>query len=173
MSQADNDSRYCPSPVVRAIILGILNAWTIDYFSTPNQLRDRSLQVRNVCSETFSQYKKQLRTELSTLQAGLPKPTRENPYPSLEGIEEIKKVEAMIQKVEAIQTKIQTASIPPNLPSHFNKDRYQSLLMNLYQTDLRLLRTMESFKNISDLEIVEAILSERNQLVQVFTMDLQ
>ena len=148
-----------PGQAVTTMLLGVLNGWSYDYRNPLNQLRDRSLQIRNVAADALTQYKQQLQRELAELRKNLPEPTRENPYPSMDGLQAVKELEVYIRKVETLQTRIQTASIPPQEFVYHGRQDNENMLKDLYELDVKLVQGLA--------QIDEEVLTQIEQVLKV------
>ena len=158
-----------PGQAVTTMLVGVLNGWSYDYRNPLNQLRDRSLQIRNIGADALTQYKQQLQQELAKLRKSLPEPTRENPYPPMDGLQAVIELEAYIRKVDSLQTRIQTAVIPPQEFVYHGRQENEDMLKALYELDVKLVQSLAQIDE-SFLEEVESVLRDREEILKRFSI---
>ena len=171
LPMSDTFQRYgitlAPSSVITTLLLGALNAWTYDYRKPQNELRNRSLQLRNLADEALGKYKVQLSQELSRLRKLLPEPTRENSDPPMEGLAAVKALDAYIRSVESLRVRVQGAAIPPQEFVHHSQAGNQILLTELQNIDSDILRVLSELTP-STIEQVTDLLANRDDLLSQF-----
>ncbi|GMA59598.1 hypothetical protein NZD89_08705 [Alicyclobacillus fastidiosus] len=131
-----------PSGVISGLLKGILDLWSYDYKNPANAFRDQSIQLRNLCDDALAQYTTQLQTELYGLRQNLPQPTRENPYPAMEGIEAVKALERYIREIEALRVQVRSAVSPPNEFVKRSQAENEQFLGELVEVDRELLQAL-------------------------------
>jgi hypothetical protein len=147
-----------PSGVITGLLKGTLDLWSYDYKNPANAFRDQSVRLRNLCDEALSQYTSQLQGELHGLRQDLPQPTRENPYPSMEGLEAVKALESYIRQIEDLRTRIRSAVSPPNEFVTRSRAENEQFLSELTSVDRELLLALS--------DIDDDVIAEINQLLQ-------
>ncbi|MCF8564321.1 hypothetical protein LLE49_06130 [Alicyclobacillus tolerans] len=154
-----------PSGAITAILEGLLNAWTYDVHSTPSQLHEQSLRLREAADDVLGKYLEQLRQELSGLRKSLPQPTRENPYPPMDGIEAVKDLESYMKRVERLRTSIRSAPLPARDLVWQGRGDYALLLAQLASMDADILRALGQL-NEETLQNVEGLFEDRSKLLR-------
>lgn len=157
-----------PSGVISGLLKGTLDLWSYDYKNPANAFRDQSIQLRNLCDDALAQYTAQLRTELHTLRQKLPQPTRENPYPPIEGIEAVKAFEDYIREIETLRTQVRSAVSPPNDFVKHSQVENEQFLAELVDLDRELLQALSVIDEDVIVE-VRGILHKRTDRVRAFT----
>lgn len=164
-------SRYgialAPSGVITGLLKGTLDLWSYDYKNPANAFRDQSVRLRNLCDDALSQYASQLQTELHNLRQHLPQPTRENPYPPMEGLESVKAMESYIRDIEALRIQIRSAVSPPNEFVTRSQWENEQFLGDLTAIDRDLLRALTTVDEDSLAE-VHRILARREERVRAY-----
>lgn len=102
-----------PNDAVTQGLRGMLNLWSYNDSDPINSLRDRSTQLLNACDDMFAKYTVHLQEALHNLRRQLPQPTRENPYPPMESLQDIRDLEKYIRDIEALRVRIRSAAVPP------------------------------------------------------------
>lgn len=158
---------HAPSGVITGLLKGTLDLWSYDYKNPANAFRDQSVRLRNLCDDALAQYMAQLQGELHTLRQNLPQPTRENPYPSMEGLQAVKDLEHYIREVEALRVKVRSAVSPPNEFVRRSQAENEQFLSELAALDRALLQSLATV-NEDTLAQVERLLNERSAKVAAY-----
>jgi hypothetical protein len=156
-----------PSGVITGMLKGTLDLWSYDYRDPANAFRDQSVRLRNLCDESMGQYTAQLRTQLHELRQNLPQPTRENPYPSMEGLEAVKALDGYIREVEALRVQVRSAISPPNEFVLRGAAENEQFLSELVTMDRQLLQVLSDIDEDTIAEIRQ-ILNTRRERVRSF-----
>lgn len=156
-----------PSSPISTLLIGALNAWSYDFKNPLNQLRDRSLQLRLLSDNALGRYTEQLKQELSKLRKQLPQPTRENPYPPMDGLEAVKELEAYMREIEALRIRILSASIPPQEIVRHSENDNLTLLTELHKVDEEILRALATLSDKS-VQLVKQLLEKRETFLKNF-----
>ncbi|WP_258110855.1 hypothetical protein [Alicyclobacillus sp. SP_1] len=163
--------QMAPPSASTTLLRGILNAWTYNPARPENGARDRSQAVRNACDEALAAYSDHLRSELSRLRRALPEPTRDNPYPPMDGLQAVRELERYLQQVDALRVRIQGAAIPPNdIIGHGRADN-RLLFIELESADRDLLQALLELHEHS-ISVVEGILAHREDILRQFDSHL-
>lgn len=164
-------SRYgislSPNDPISFMLKGWLNAWSYDASNPLNSIRDRSVQIQNICDEALAQYMVQLRGQLSLLRRHLEQPTHENPNPIQDGLEAVQDFDRYIHRVEALRTKIRSFSPPPKDMMWRGKAGNLLLFQQLEQIDRDLLLQLSEM-NEEQIHAIEETLAKRNFIMQQF-----
>ena len=158
---------HAPSGVITGLLKGTLDLWSYDYKNPANAFRDQSVKLRNLCDDALGQYVAQLQSELHMLRQNLPQPTRENPYPPMEGLEAVKALESYIRDIDALRVQVISAVTPPNEFVTRSQAENEQFLSELVSIDRELL---ESLSEINDDTIIEIprLLEKRQNRVRAF-----
>ncbi|WDL97592.1 hypothetical protein [Alicyclobacillus sp. ALC3] len=166
-------SRYgvalAPSGVITELLKGTLDLWSYDYKNPANAFRDQSVRLRNLCDDVLGQYTSQLQSELHNLHQHLPQPTRENPYPKLEGLEAVEAMESYIRDIEALRIQIRSAVSPPNEFVTRSQWENEQFLGDLTAIDQELLLALTTIDEDS-LAQVHRILARREARVLAYVV---
>ncbi|MCL6453955.1 MAG: hypothetical protein K6T78_10140 [Alicyclobacillus sp.] len=158
-----------PAGPITTLLKGTLDLWSYDYRRPSNALRDQSQRLRNVCDEALAQYTKQLQQELRRLRQSLPEPTRENPYPPMEGLAAVKELESYIREVEGLRNRIVAAATPPNEFVRRSEEDNSRFFAQLAEVDKRLLAMLADISE-DTLSAVDELLQERAALLHTWTL---
>lgn len=167
-------SRYgialAPSGPITGLLKGTLDLWSYDYKNPANSFRDESVRLRNLCDDSLGQYTAQLQEKLKDLRKDLPQPTRENPYPPMEGLEAVKALEEYIREIEALRIQIRSACSPPNEFVRRGQAANEAFLGELAAIDRELLASLSAIDEdtISD---VRQVLDKRLERVRAFVVN--
>jgi len=165
MGDLDNYGVFmAPDHIITTMLTGLLNAWVYDYKAQSSQLSEQSLRLREAADETLGNYSEQLRAELARLRQVLPEPSRENPYPKMDGMKAIKELEAYMRKVERVRTSVRSAPIPPRDFVWSGSGDYALFLSNLFSIDVDLLRTLRDISS-GTIDGIEVLLRRRRDLL--------
>ncbi|EJY55551.1 hypothetical protein URH17368_1936 [Alicyclobacillus hesperidum URH17-3-68] len=157
-----------PRGVVNELLTGWMNAWFINVKDPKYRLRERSRALHNAIDNALGQYLAQLRQDLKKLRQALPEPTRENPYPPLEGLAAVKEMEQYIRRVEQVRTIALSAPIPPDEYVFHGTADNEQMLYELLAVDGEIATAMQSMDETT-IDQIEAILVRRNALLQQCT----
>ncbi len=158
---------HAPSGVISGLLKGTLDLWSYDYKNPANAFRDQSIRLRNLCDDALAQYTAQLQEELHGLRQDLPQPTRENPYPSLDGLEAVEALERYLREVEALRVKVRSAVSPPNEFVRRSEWENEQFLSELAAVDRELLAAFSTVDE-DTLAHVEELLQQRTAKVAAF-----
>lgn len=156
-----------PSGVITGFLKGTLDLWSYDYKHPSNAFRDKSIQLRNLCDNALAQYTTQLQYQLHGLRKQLPQPTRENPYPSMEGLEAVKALESYIREIEALRVQVRSAVSPPDEYVKRSRSQNEQFLGELAEVDRELLQAL-SVIDEDTIADVRRLLQKRANKVQAF-----
>lgn len=156
-----------PSGVITGLLKGTLDLWSYDYKDPSNALRDQSVRLRNLCDDALGQYTVQLQTKLHELRQNLPQPTRENPYPSMDGLDAVKALESYIRDIEGLRVQVRSAVSPPNEFVTRSKSENEQFLNQLTTIDRELLQSLSEV-NEDTIAQVRHLLDERKERVRAF-----
>lgn len=156
-----------PNRVVNTLLTGWLNAWVVNVKDPNFRLRERSLQLHNTIDEAFAAYLVQLKAELSKLRKMLPEPTRENPFPPMEGLSAVKELEAYLRRVEHVRTLALSAPVLQDDFIFHDHDANSRLLADLYDLDVDLVTSARDMSPDS-VDQVEGILTRRQAMIKEF-----
>jgi membrane protease subunit (stomatin/prohibitin family) len=156
-----------PKTATAQLLCGWLNAWSYNFGDPIHLLREKMVQLHNVCEQALADYTRQLQTELKTLRRKIPRPTRENPYPDMaDPLEAVKELEAYMREVEALRVRIHSLSVPANDMVYHGLTENQQMFESLAEFDRELLNTLSEVTDES-ITSVYRILDERSRLLQV------
>ncbi|WP_067625168.1 hypothetical protein [Alicyclobacillus acidiphilus] len=159
-----------PNNVVNTLLTGWMNAWFVNVKDPKYRLRDRMVGLHNTVDSALGEYTEQLKGELSKLRKSIPQPTRENPYPPLDGLEAVKDLEQYIRHVEAIRTKVLSASVPPDEYVFHGSSQNERLLSDLLAVDGELVSAMQTMTP-ETIDVIDDILRRRELLLRSFVTD--
>gem|GEM_PF-2132777 len=156
-----------PSGPITGLLKGTLDLWSYDYKDPANSFRDESTRLRNLCDDTLGQYTAQLQEKLKDLRRNLPQPTRENPYPPMEGLEAVRALEEYIREIEALRVQVRSACSPPNEFVRRGQVENEVFLRELAAIDRELLESLSAIDEDTVAD-VRRILERRLDRVRVF-----
>lgn len=156
-----------PSGMISGVLKGTLDVWSYDYKNPANALRDQSVKLRNLCDDAMAQYTAQLQSELHRLRQSLPSPTRENPYPPMEGLEAVKAMESYIREIESLRVQIRSAVSPPNEFVRRSQAENEQFLASLVHIDRELMQALSVIDEDS-INNVRRLLQKRTDTVRAF-----
>lgn len=160
-----------PNGAIRAMALGLLNAWTYDYHNPLNFVRDTCVQIHNNADRLLGEYLKQLRSDLSNLRKKYPAPTRENPFPPQELMDAVKEMDQYVRRVEDIRTRVSGTPLPPQDIVRYSKKANLGLLEELQTLDRQLLDQLSTMDEAM-LGSVKNLLDNRDALLRSFFMSV-
>lgn len=154
-----------PNRAITGLVNGLLNGWTYDYKLQSSQLYEQGLRLKEAADDALGQYAEQLRGQLQELRKALPEPTREEPYPSMDGLAAVKDLEDYIRKVESLRVSVLSAPIPPRDFVWSGDGDYALFLSNLSGLDVDILKAIRDLDEQGILR-VSGLLEERRDLLQ-------
>src|SRR5579872_3208771 len=131
------------NPIVQQLQL-LLTGYGYNFYNKTNQARADDMLVRERASYNLSQavaLLAQLRNDYYT--RFIPPLTRANPDPPQEAMVQIREIEAVQQMLSNVETHIRSMSVPTQDRIWWRFRQEQSLLMQLLQFDLNLVRGSE------------------------------
>jgi hypothetical protein len=117
----------------------LLNGWGFNWYKLENQLRADDLLIRSRASEELGAGVARLRAlETEFRQHFLPPPSRQQPLPDPQRLEQLHRIQALIDRLAALDTALRGAAVPPEdkiWARHRNEAR---LLTDLAHSDTLL-----------------------------------
>ncbi|TDY51259.1 hypothetical protein C7445_101260 [Alicyclobacillus sacchari] len=157
-----------PRGVVNELLTGWMNAWFVNVKDPKYRLRERSRALLNAVDNAMGQYLTQLRQDLKRLRQALPEPTRDNPYPPLDGLAAVKEMEQYIRRVEHVRTVALSAPIPPDEYVFHSTLENEQMLRELLAVDGEIATAMQTMDETT-IDHIEGLLVRRNALLQQCT----
>ncbi len=127
-----------PSHSLAALLHDAMTGWGYNTHDLENQIRAQSIRLRNLAGEALAHYLLQLRGALSALRRGLPEPTRENPFPPKEQLQEIAEWERHIRDLEDLRVSLEGQAMPTRDIVWRQKGEHLALLDRLRAVDLEI-----------------------------------
>lgn len=130
-------------PLVQQLQL-LLTGYGYNFYNATNQARSDDILVR----ERASYFLSQVVTLLSTLRGDyqrrfVPPLTRENPFPSQEALAQLREMEDLQQSISRLESHIRGMAVPTQDRIWWRIRQEQTLLLQLLNFDLRLVRDSE------------------------------
>lgn len=144
---------------------GLLNGWTYDYRKQTSQLYEQGLRLKEAADDALGRYTEQLRAELGNLRQSLPEPTRENPYPPMDGLQAVKDLEVYLRQIEALRVSVISAPIPPRDLVWSGEGDYAWFLSNLSGIDVDILKAIRDLDE-NTISHVTALLAKRQEWLE-------
>lgn len=147
-----------PNPIdaagpVKQVISNLFYGWGFNFYRKENQLRADDLLIRGKVSELLGEARAHLASvEAAYRREHLPAPTRERPFPDRAAVAIAQFLERSQKAIEALETKIRTASAP-------EMDRIHQRHRNEKDTLERLVA--------ADIAVVEAALAYRDGILKL------
>jgi hypothetical protein len=102
------------SPLYQSWVM-VLNGWGFNWYKLENQLRADDLLIRSRASEELGMALARLRgVEAEFRQRFLPPPSRRQPFPDPERLEQLQRIQALIGRLAALDTALRGAAVPPD-----------------------------------------------------------
>ncbi len=162
---------------IRRFVENIFYGWGYNAYRKENQLRADDLLIRSRLSDLLGQCREAIRQrEMDWRREHLPPPTREHPFPDKSAVQEAKGMESFGKKIEAVEVRIRTASVPEN-DRVWQRHRNESeTLAKLAQVDLEMAESIIqllqycSIKPVSELDTqaIECLLDKRSSILSIF-----
>jgi hypothetical protein len=126
------------SPLYQSWVM-LLNGWGFNWYKLENQLRADDLLIRSRASEELGAGLARLRAvEAEFRQRFLPPPSRRQPFPDPERLAQLRRIQALIDRLAALDTALRGAAVPADDKIWARHRNEAQLLADLAHSDTML-----------------------------------